>query len=272
MINNLRSNPWVWLLAAVAVMVPCFLLFVCGIALVAAGPSASPRSVRVATVAPIEIADAAAGPVFINAPEPAAPPDESVIEMPATATAAPVPTSPPAPIAFNGSGDSVENVQMWNGPAMMQVTGNDESRHFAVVPHTVSGEPLMSMVNTTEPYSGRILLPEPVNRLEISASGNWTVEILPLSSARVVSVPGQVEGSGDEVLVLAGEKPDIATVDGNQAGRHFAVIPFTIDGRHVFGSMVNTTDPYQGQVLLDGEVGILEVTAVGPWSISVEAQ
>lgn len=184
----------------------------------------------------------------------------------------PVPTPPPDPVVFNGSGDSIENVQMWNGPALLQTTGNDEGRHFAVIPHTVSGEQLLSMVNTTDPYSGQLLLPEPINRLEISAPGAWTIEILPLSSARRLSVPGQIEGSGDEVLVLDGGQPDIATVSGNQAGRHFSVVSYTIEGQQVFGSIVNTTDPYDGQILLEGETGILEVTAVGPWSISVDAQ
>jgi hypothetical protein len=171
---------------------------------------------------------------------------------------------------LSGSGDAIQEVQMWNGPAIMQVSGNDESRHFAVIPHTVSGASVLSMVNTTEPYQGRVLLSEPVNRLEISATGAWTIEILPLSAARTLPAPGKVEGSGDEVLVLAGGIPDIATVTGNQAGRHFAVLPYTPDGQPIFGAMVNTTDPYEGQILLDGETGILAVTAVGPWSVAVE--
>lgn len=60
----------------------------------------------------------------------------------------------------------------------------------------------------------------------------------------------------------------LATITGNDAGRYFGVKG--LDGDH--DSLVNTTDPYNGTTLLDGNVGgttQLQVTATGPWSITL---
>jgi len=105
MFNNLRSNPLVWVLAAAAVVVPCFLLFVCGIAAVAftADPPTS-RPARVATIEPIERHEAMDMPPALSAPtiepNPSATPVPTETTLPTetpepTATATPIPTETP---------------------------------------------------------------------------------------------------------------------------------------------------------------------------------
>ena len=126
MINNVRSNPLVWVLAAAAVLAPCFLLFVCGIALVAAGPSASPRSVRVATIAPMERSEAPDLPPAISAPisEPAPSATPELTETPwptetpePTATATTIPTATPTPC---NCGANVYNCDDFSSPSAAQ--------------------------------------------------------------------------------------------------------------------------------------------------------
>ena len=83
-----------------------------------------------------------------------------------------------------------------------------------------------------------------------------------MENATPVDVPGQVTGEGDAVLILL-DAADIATITGNADARHFAV--------HSYGGsvdlLVNTTDPYQGQVMIPARGRILVVTAEGEWAM-----
>ena len=83
--------------------------------------------------------------------------------------------------------------------------------------------------------------------------------------------PTVFSGTGDDVVMItkpAGATVVIATITGNDAGRYFGVE--ALDGD--MDTLVNTTDPYKGTTLLDANRGgttQLQVTAVGPWSITL---
>jgi hypothetical protein len=83
--------------------------------------------------------------------------------------------------------------------------------------------------------------------------------------------PTVFTGTGDDVVAItkpAGATVVIATITGNDAGRYFGVK--ALDGD--MDTLVNTTDPYNGTTLLDADRGgttQLQVTAVGPWSITL---
>jgi hypothetical protein len=87
----------------------------------------------------------------------------------------------------------------------------------------------------------------------------------------VVAAPTVFEGTGDSVVQItkpAGATVVIASVTGNAAGRYFGVK--AVDGDQ--DTLVNTTDPYTGDTLMDGGTGgttMLQVTAVGPWKITL---
>src|SRR5690606_17817533 len=106
---------------------------------------------------------------------------------------------------------------------------------------------------------------EETTRLEVTAVGPWQIEVRPLTSARVIEAPGSLSGIGDEVLFIDGE-PDTALISGNAAGRHFAV--------HAYGDsidlLVNTTDPYEGRVIVPRDALLLEITAEGAWEVTFE--
>ncbi|MCB0098257.1 MAG: hypothetical protein KDE50_25100 [Caldilineaceae bacterium] len=188
-------------------------------------------------------------------------------------TATPIPTATPEPIVIKGTGDSIQDFSKWLGPAIVHVVGNPSQRHFAVIPYDSNGNRTNSIVNTTDYYDGTNLLDfeqnEQTTRLEIKSEGDWAIEILPLANARTIEIPGTIEGNGDEVLLLIGNSPDIANISGNASARHFAVITYG-NGRRL-GSIVNTTEPYEGQVLIDRRAEVLQVTAEGGWSISIAA-
>ena len=106
---------------------------------------------------------------------------------------------------------------------------------------------------------------EQTTRLQITSSGEWYIEIRPLSTARRVSVPGTIEGASDDVVIIDGE-PDTALIRGNPDSRHFAVIAYG----DRYNLLVNTTDPYDGRVIVARDAVVLEVNAEGAWTITFE--
>jgi hypothetical protein len=185
-----------------------------------------------------------------------------------TSTATPVPD----PIVLTGSGDDVVDFENYFDIAVVRIAGNAAGRHFAVANFGADGSRYELLVNTTEPYSGVRPLDFRANqhttRFEITATGEWSIEILPITEARELEVPGVIDGVGDDVVRLSGTVPDIATIIGNEADRHFAV-----RGYHDrIDLLVNTTDPYSGRVSLNPNTVVLEITAVGEWTIEIEGR
>jgi len=255
-----------------------FACFAClGIGLVANLLPTNSRTVSQATQEIRPVNTVAALPTETSLQEAAVPTEEPTqtptLEPTSEPTATLVPTPVPEPIIINGTGDSIQNIDKWPDPAIIHIVGNASQRHFAVIPYDSNGNRAGLLVNTTDYYDGRNLIDfeqdQHTSRLEITSEGEWTIEILPLVSARVLQVPGTIEGNGDDVLLLMGGTPDIANISGNPAARHFAVFPFG-NGRR-FSLMVNTTDPYEGQVLVDRNAEVLQVNAEGAWSISITA-
>ncbi|KAA3644517.1 MAG: hypothetical protein DWQ07_13940 [Chloroflexi bacterium] len=79
------------------------------------------------------------------------------------------------PVTIVGSGDSVVILHPDLSPDVATITGNAESRHFAVVSYSSSGTDLL--VNTTDEYSGIVLLDTDTFIIEIDAIGEWRIEI-----------------------------------------------------------------------------------------------
>lgn len=174
---------------------------------------------------------------------------------------------------YSGTGDEVVEISKPDQdlPALLVVSGNRDSRHFAVTAREDSGNWAGVLINTTEPYAGIVPvdLPPRTNSalLEIKASGNWRIQLYSIGAAQRVKVPGTFEGKGDNVLWIEG-KPTRAKFHGNSASRHFAVIAYDRRGKQL-GVKVNTTDPYSGTVFIPNGTLLLKITAVGGWSVDI---
>lgn len=179
------------------------------------------------------------------------------------------PTPTPEPIVLTGTGDSVVDFENPFTVGIIHIIGNSSGRYFGVKSYSSNGESLELLVNTTDPYDG--ILPmdfrdgEHTTRFEVTAKGQWTIEILPLLSARSISVPGTITGKGDEVILLSGSKPDLAKIKGNSSGRYFGVTGYG----NYSDLLINTTDPYEGTVILASDTIVLEIKASGEWSIEI---
>jgi hypothetical protein len=174
---------------------------------------------------------------------------------------------------YSGTGDDVVEISKPDEelPALLVVTGNRKGRHFAVVARDDAGTRIGALVNTTEPYDGivPIDLPPRTNTtlLEISATGSWSIQLYSIGAAQKAEVPGTFEGEGDNVLWIEGE-PSRAKIQGNTASRHFAVTAYDGNGNRL-GAKVNTADPYSGSVIIPSETLLLQINAVGKWSVGL---
>ncbi len=229
---------------------------------------------------------AAEGPTEEAAEEPAeAPVEEGPAEEPAPEAAEepePEPEPEPDPVEedefvwpeftiepISGSGD---DFVLLDTPITLAgtvaVTGNSDARFFAVRPVDEDGEPLRSLVSTTEPYDGLrpLAFTDDVHGFEVEATGSWTITIRSLNDARMLEAGGSIEGDSDDVLLVDIDGLTVANIVGNEQERFFAIRAWN-GGR---GSVVSTTDAYDGTVRIPPDTLILDIEAVGPWSIDLE--
>ena len=173
---------------------------------------------------------------------------------------------------YEGSGDDYIKIEKPASFGIMRIQGNDQGRHFSVLGYYDDGNRGSLFVNTTEPYEGIVPLDfqddENTEFLEISAVGSWRIEVLPLAAARHrLDVPGTVSGSGDDIIIVDPEaEPFRGTIEGNEKGRHFAVLGWGNRRR----LLVNTTEEYRGTVRIDPSTFVLQITAVGEWTVEIE--
>jgi hypothetical protein len=211
-------------------------------------------------------------PLPTNTPTPTDTPIPAPTDTPAPTNTPLPPTATPAPIVLTGNGDSIVDFDNPYETAIVHIIGNASSRFFAVKNYGSDGNLMDLLVNTADPYDGVRPLDfgngEHTTRFEVNASGEWRIEVLPITSARVLTVPGIIEGKGDDVIILKGATPDLAKIKGNGESRFFAVKSY---GKHS-DLLVNTTDPYEGTAIVSGDTVVLEIQAEGSWSIEIIAK
>ncbi|MCI0398786.1 MAG: hypothetical protein L0322_28185 [Chloroflexi bacterium] len=155
-------------------------------------------------------------------------------------------------------------------PAVARITHRGSS-NFAVWNHHVSGGEIDLLVNTIGAYDGLLpidfLSSEHTGRFEVTADGSWTITVSPLSSIRSVSIPGSIDGRGDDVFRLIGGVPDTASIDGRSEG-NFVVYAYG-QSRDL---LVNEIGEYSGQALLDSDTVVMSVLSEGPWTIAITSR
>lgn len=171
------------------------------------------------------------------------------------------------PVIYTGSGDDVIEIELLEEGSAFHITGNQAGRHFSVKGYDASGKYIDLFVNTTDPYDGITLDPDQATAmLEISATGDWTVELRSVFALDTIAAGETVSGAGDSVVFVLGFGKT-ATITGNAEGRHFAVRSYGAERNNL---MVNTTEPYEGKVMLVGQPLFLEISAAGDWSITFD--
>ena len=88
---------------------------------------------------------------------------------------------------------------------------------------------------------------------------------------RILTPPYTYNGNNDDVLFLGEGKYQII-VNGNSADRNFVIWSHGNFGDSYLldeDLLVNVIDPYKGTLDLPEWVRILEIEAIGPWTIEV---
>lgn len=200
----------------------------------------------------------------------------TTLPLPTETIIQPTATQAPDPIVLDGAGDSVVDFENPFTISIVHIIGNSNGSHFSVVNYDANGEYLDLLVNTSDPYEGFGPIDfydnSHTTRFEVNATGEWKIEVLPVSTVRALSIPGIIEGLGDEVVQLVGAKPDKAYILGNQTGsNHFSIVSSSTKGDYL-DLLVNTSDPYEGTVLIDGESTYLEINSSDKWSIDIKGK
>jgi hypothetical protein len=236
--------------------------------------AASPTLAATATASPVPPSPTTPAPTNTaapsNTPQPTSTPKPTDTPLP-TDTSTPV----PEPVNVSGHGDQIVDAVNPYNVAIVHVTGNKGSRYFGVTNYDADNNEIGLLVNTTDPYNGYRPLDvrkgPHTARFQVKAVGDWTIEILPLSAAHSLDIPGAYSGTGDDVIVMYGHvEPDTAHITGNQGARYFGATSYGSDG--AIHGLVNTTDVYDGSVLLSPKAVVLEFRAFGDWTIDVKTK
>jgi len=191
-----------------------------------------------------------------------------------TPTKTPLPSKTPTatanPFLYTGKGDQVLDITKPDPskPAIMKINYSGGS-NFAVQNYDAQGNQIDLLVNVIGSYKGTVPLDflenESTTRLQITSSGNWTIEILPITEMRRETIPGQITGLGDDVVYLNGTNPDLLKVDASSAQDNFVV--WSYGSRR--NLLVNEIAPYTGTVIMPNDTTILVIQATGKWSLEV---
>ena len=179
---------------------------------------------------------------------------------------------------IHGSGDSVEQIPvMGDGAFVARIHGNLLGKYFSVTTYDSLGDYVELLVNTGDSYFG--IVPFNFNAydiqdisgglVEVKAVGEWSIEVMALTSLAFAYNNQSIVGYGDVVAYVKG-RALTAIVVGNEKSKYFSVSAVGIDGESVDSDLlVNTSDPYQGNVRLprNSDGFILIIRSSDTWGI-----
>ena len=173
---------------------------------------------------------------------------------------------------YTGTGDDVVVLDPIDDWFVFEIEGNKDEAYFGVIAYDENGQRLTALVNTTDSYHGIVYdKTQSATTLEINAKGSWSISVKSLYDCQYGMKGSTVKGTGDDVVLFYSDKgrSTTATIKGNAGEDYFGIIGYDKSGNRIT-AYVNTTDKYDGKVLLKGEPVIFEINATGEWEINFE--
>lgn len=170
---------------------------------------------------------------------------------------------------YTGVGDEVVAIQKPGGsdnPALVTASHTGSS-NFAVVGLDSNLDWNTLLVNEIGDYEGTTLLDagwvdQPSRNLEITADGQWQIEVEKVSAAR--DLRSSTQGHGDDVLAWTGAA---RVADFTHVGEsNFAVEAYAGNGDYV-DLLVNEIGTYSGANTIPSGTRLISVIADGDWGI-----
>jgi hypothetical protein len=222
---------------------------------------------------PVAVASVGASVIEVPSAEPSTGATSEPTPVPTaepTPEPTPVPTPVPSILKTSGKGDKIVKMAAQDGPTWAKIT-NKGGDNFAVVSYT-GGTYGDLLVNEIGSYAGQVYIATGIDRLKVTSSGTWTIEVRPITTAKHWNGEAPLAGKGDAVINLVGWPSGITTIT-NKSKSNFAVIAYSEDGGYL-DLLVNDIGNYSGEVLLpDADPIVLAIHAVGgTWSFSTVQQ
>ena len=176
--------------------------------------------------------------------------------------------------SFSGNGDDVIDVANIKGSVIIKFT-HDGDENFIVVSKSPDDDYLDLLVNEIGAYRGTVIQElgkswlgtRTLGMLEISADGDWTVSIKPLSKAKKWNGKS-LSGSGDIVLkVPNGVKANNKLSMRHSGDSNFIVYTYSSKGK-VLDLKVNEIGNYSGKKTFGRGVYYIVIQTQGDWKIS----
>ena len=157
------------------------------------------------------------------------------------------------PVTQTGKGDNIITLPAGAKAGIVTATHDGSSNFSLSVLDASNASTGQLLVNTIGAYKG--------TTIQITADGNWTVTISPISAAPTL-IPA---GAGDAVFLYSGKAGKLtATHDGSS---NFTVSEETGEAFHD-GLLVNEIGAYSGTVPLSSGPSLIVVGADGKWTLA----
>jgi hypothetical protein len=194
------------------------------------------------------------------------PPATGLIATPAT------PRASFKPIKLAGKGSKVVRVTIPAGARAIATIANKGGDNFVVETLAADGTTSELLVKTIGGYAGTVLFDAGAGvhavAFRVSSSSTWTIELAPVSSARTWTGSGSLSGTTDDVIVLSPPTAGLTAVTLTNGGpNNFIVQSYATDGSTDL--VAKQVGSYSGQTTLHAGTDLLQVTADGAWTITI---
>ena len=173
---------------------------------------------------------------------------------------------------FTGTGDDVVTVKTVTASVLVTMT-HDGVSNFSVTTKTSNDDYISLLANEIGPYSGTVIqelgtsifTKEKLGLFEVSADGNWTIEIKPLSKAKKWNGK-PLSGTGDLVIqVPKNTKPGNKLLMSHTGESNFAVTTYSVKGGYL-DLKANEIGDYSGKSTF-GKSYFIAVETQGNWTL-----
>ncbi|MEC3195658.1 tripartite tricarboxylate transporter TctB family protein [Bacillus cereus] len=171
---------------------------------------------------------------------------------------------------LEGSGDSVTNkVNLKSGLAFFDFN-NTGSRNFIVHLKNASGNDAGLLVNTIGSYKGKVSTTIPASGeyyLEVKSSGDWNVAITQETPLVSESVPGTINGHGDDIVFINIPSGNHIVKLKHTGSRNFII---KVNDQNLLVNKIGSYEGSSSHVFKDSGMYSFGVKADGDWSITIE--
>ena len=224
----------------------------------------NPQGETPAAVAPVDATDPDDS-AAVEEPVEEAPVEEAPVAVDTVQTWADDTFGTFAPVTQTGAGDNLVTLPAGATAGIVTVTHDGSSNFSISVLDAANASTGQLLVNTIGGYSGTTSYGfnsfGDGTTLQITADGNWSLTVSPISAAP----PLAASGAGDAVFLFDGPAGKLtATHDGSA---NFVLSEETGEAFSM-GLLVNEIGPYSGTVPLSGGPSVIIVTADGNWTLT----